>query len=126
MPKVVTLAELCAEPNGAIFSTFDPNIVAGLYRRGETLRHDQTPDSLAHWGGEFADFFYHTLLAEVDSDKSRGEPKDSVFRNPRHGGRWGNLDPEELFVVYDPADIYYIIEFLTGTATVKGEKPSGS
>lgn len=116
MPRVVTLEELCAEPVGAIFSAYEPCIVSGLYRRGRVLRHG---------AGLTSDFFYHTLLAAPClTGNLPAEDKDHTFCDINAGGRWGNLDPTELFVLYSTDDLAAMVQFLTGEVTVEGETDS--
>lgn len=122
MPRVVTLEELCNEPVGAIFSAYEPCIVSGLYRRGRVLLNGL---ALAKPGNYAHDFFYHTLLAAPDlNGPHQPDDKQQAFCNINAGGRWGNLDPTELFVLYSPDDLAAMVQFLTGEATVEGETDS--
>jgi hypothetical protein len=116
--RVVTFQELCALPSGAIFSAFSPNIVEGLYRRGALLPSGENAD---YYRGPAADFFYRTLFAEVDHNKVSKDPKDQQFRPIGSTGRWGNFDPDELFVLYEPDDIRFIVGQLRGAIPAEGE-----
>ena len=110
MPRVVTSDELCQEPNGAIFSAYEPCIVAGLFRRGRVLRHGD---------GLTPDFFYHTLLASPGlSGPIPVDDKQQAFSSINDGERWGCWDPEELFVLYSPDDLAAMVQVLIGDAVV--------
>ncbi len=113
MPKVVGLQELCEQPIGAIFSEFDPDIVRCLFRKGTSLPKEPMDAETQKWyGGRWCDFFYHTLLAEVNHNKRVKEGEQPIWNDPNMGGRWGNLDPKEQFVLYDDKDIATMISLL--------------
>lgn len=108
MPRLVQLNELCALPNGTIFSTSDEwGNVRGLYRKGDTIKmpHASLPQ----------DFLYHDLLPDSESTD---RTEIMTFPNITDGGRWGNFDPDEYFVVYSEEDVKTLVMMLTtGDAT---------
>lgn len=116
--KVVSFNELCQEPNGAIFSTYDPCIVECLYRRG---RPYLAPESMRDYYGVYSDFLYHDLLAAPDTNVFSDDLKAQAFRNIEYGSRCGNFDPDELFILYDKQDITKLVGMLTGTTRVEDE-----
>ncbi len=119
MPKFAGFPTLCAAPEGTIFSTYTHE-VAGLYRKGKSL--PTSPFTADHYGGPWSDFYYHTLLAEPEG---HDEPP-VAFNEPLHGGRWGNLDPEEKFIIYDAEDVRKMQTLLqppTPACTCEGKGP---
>lgn len=117
MPKLHTFREFTALEPGAIFSTSDEfGNVGGLFRKGTSLAAG--PDTQDYYG-PWADFFYHDLLPDAKDGDAKTWP------DIQDGGRWGNFDPKELFVVYDARDIDTLVGMLTGRLTVEGEKPNG-
>lgn len=120
MPKLLKFREFMVLPPGTIFSTSDEfGNVDGLYRKGTSLRSGESTED---YYGPYADFFYHDLLPDAkDGDPS----KPDAWGDIGDGGRWGNFDIDELFVVYDQADIAKMVGLMTGTDKVEGERPNG-
>lgn len=113
--RVITFQELCAQPIGAVFSVFVPCMVEGLYRRGRILSHSGEQSLNDYYCGPYSDFYYHSLVATPnDSTMGSDDPKKQTFWNIGDGSRWGNLDPGELFVLYEPFDIETIVSLLNG------------
>lgn len=107
MPKLHTFREFTALPPGAIFSTSDQfGNVRGLFRKGTSRA--SAPETEDHYG-PWADFYYHDLLPDATDGDATNWP------DIHDGGRWGNFDPEELFVVYDGTDVAKLVGMLTGT-----------
>jgi hypothetical protein len=86
MPKIVSFAELVALPVGTIYSDFRPNIVEGLYRRGEVLLDKGRP----------IDFYTLDLLASCDGEM--------LYSPANSESRLGWFDFDAQFVVYDDED----------------------
>lgn len=118
MPRFVGLQELCQQPVGAIFSTSDQSgNVAGLYRRGEARKCDET--DVEYYKGEYCDFYYHDLIPSSDGH----DTVTADFPDIDDGGRWGNYDPNEVFVLWDESDRRKMAAFILGSAVVEGEQP---
>lgn len=102
--KVVDLQELCELPIGVIFSSYEPCIVSGLFKREEVI-----------WpkAGGCPDFFFQRLLADPKPETAHAtDDKVIEFHDLASGERWGNFDATELFVVYDDEDITAMIKAL--------------
>lgn len=102
--RVVTLRELCGLPGGTVFSTSADGDVEGLYRRGKVLAQ-------ADPGSDYFDFFYEDLLARPVNARPGGD--GGPFRLGT-AARWGNFDPHERFVVYEPDDVARLVDLLSG------------
>jgi hypothetical protein len=106
--QIVTVQALVDFPPGTVFSGYEPCIVSGLYRLdpSEQLRGEP--------GARYVDFFYTNLLADcTEAANGRADALDAGgLELADGGGRWGNFDPDELFIVYEPADLLKLIGIL--------------
>lgn len=99
-------------PEGTIFAKGKPWYWNGLHRKGETLIHD----------GRAIDFCYLDLV-NIDSHDT-GEWADRQNEMLETGasyplneseGRDGCFDDEDLFLVYEPADIETLVSLILPT-----------
>lgn len=109
--RVCKLQEILRQPVGTVFSSFDPRVVEGLFVKESSLPDDE---------GKLIDFFHRRLLAEPvplsfyrrDDDDTKTE-----FRPiGESSGRWANYDNEELFIIYEEADLVAIRNAIAGPA----------
>lgn len=118
MPKLLKFEEFLVLEPGVIFSTSDEwGNVKGLFRKGTSL--ETSEDNRDYYRGIYADFFYHALLPDAEDGDATKWP------DINDGRRWGNFDPDELFVVYDADDIKKLVGMLTGESKVEDERPNG-
>lgn len=120
MPRVVDLQELCRLPHGQVFSAYEPCIVAGLNRRLEPLCRKHEYNEPHDADCEFIDFFYNDLLATPNlCDNPRkydpNNDKDMDFMDLDDSGRWATYQKDELFVIYEEADVKLLVALLTNT-----------
>jgi hypothetical protein len=117
--KIVGLQELCASPSGTIFSAFDSNTVSGLYQFDSALDPMTDPELISYYHGVHADFFFYDLTPRATSRQRHGYPEEPVSNDNTEvyfavgGGRWGNLEPDEQFIVYETEDIKKLVGYLT-------------
>lgn len=93
--RILTFEQFCRQPDGVIYSYWEPCVSRGLYRRGEVLRGD---DGLA------IDFYEASLLPEP----LMGDP-DAVPVVCLSESRWGMYEYGQLFAVYDRADLVFLV-----------------
>lgn len=97
--RIVTLQEFGELPAGTIFSFFEPAIVRGLMRKGETIKD----------GEEVIDFFLEELIpAQIEVEA----PVGSMLRLVPIQTRWGEFSLDAEFVVYDSVDINELVDHL--------------
>lgn len=92
--KVVNFTEFCNLPDGTIFSYWKPCHADGLYRRGDVLRIDGVTD------------FYEASLIASPDENGDGPIMEACET------RWGEFNYDQLFAVYELADIAVIAELL--------------
>lgn len=92
--KVMGFEEFAVLPPGTIFSYFEPMVVDGLFRKGDTILHDGKP----------GDYFEGFLTAQCWN----GEPPtvDDIE------SRWGAFDYSQQYAVYEPEDIATLCRML--------------
>jgi hypothetical protein len=97
--KLVTWAEFLNLPVGTIYSNYEPRIVTGLYRKGQTLRRSGDDEPI--------DFYYVDLLGDVDDDGDLCGPGD--------WGRDGMYGYDgRLLMVYEAEDVKTLVDLLQG------------
>ena len=90
--RILTFDQFCLEPDGVVFSYWEPCVSRGLNRRGEVLRGED---------GAPIDFYEASLLPEpVPGDGPDGVPVVCLSE-----GRWGMYEYGQLFAVYDGPDL---------------------
>lgn len=90
--RILTFEQFCSEPDGTIFSYWEPCVSRGLNRRGAVLRGED---------GAAIDFYEASLLPEpVPCDGPDGVPVVCLSE-----GRWGMYEYGQLFAVYETADL---------------------
>jgi hypothetical protein len=97
--RIVNFEEFVKLPVGTVYSYWEPEIATGLYRRGD-ICHDTN--------GKPIDFYESNLIAWKYYYGSR-DTAPFVDLTP---GRWGLYDYDQLFVIYEEADIAKIAEGL--------------
>jgi hypothetical protein len=90
-----------------VFSAFDPMIVSGLFVKEA---------SIADNDGKLFDFYHRLLLAEPAPITKQSHDDMQIVFVPlgQASGRWANYDNEELFVVYEEADLGALRSAITG------------
>ena len=86
-------------PEGAIFSYFEPVMATGFYVKGETLYHEGQP----------IDYFESNLIAHESWTRNRSEFALRVDDTP---GRWCTYIYDQLYYVYDKADMQLIQSYI--------------
>lgn len=123
--RVVGLQELCQQAGVVLFSELDPDShdPRGLMRRDEPLRCDRYEDpatnrEMVEWyGGVYCDFFYRELMPDGEMDTfDESDPRGQTYRRPGISGRWGNLQPDELFILYEEEDLKVIRQLVNADA----------
>lgn len=93
--KIVSFTELCALPDGTIFSYWEPCIASGLFRRGSVIFDAD---------GKPIDFFEASLTPE---SYNGDDPVVELVE-----GRWGLFEHDMQFVLIESEDISVIAEGL--------------
>ena len=97
--RVVNLTEFANLPAGTVFSHFEPAIVRGLFVKGETCQAD---------GAWVQDFFETDVIPQQLLDDERLTDEIGTC------SRWGEMDVDAQFMVYDDNDVAKMVELLTG------------
>lgn len=99
--RILGLNEFAALPVGTVFSCYDPAIVRGLFVKGETCKNSY--DNLH-------DFFLRPVFPQQFAS-------DSPALTDEIGAmeRWGEMDPEALFMVYDADEVLTMRQLLGGS-----------
>ena len=93
--KIVGFYEFCSLPAGTVFSYYEPCVITGLYRKGDTIAHDADGPS---------DFWESSIQAEcINGDHPTVDDIES---------RWALYDRDAEFAVYEPEDIAKMKEML--------------
>lgn len=100
--KILNWTEFAAMPEGTVFSFWEPCIAEGLHQKGETWLHDGKP----------GDFWYSDLIASPAPDKDGWATPDGPLEVSDAESRWGMFEYDQLFAVYERADVQHIIERL--------------
>ncbi len=98
--KVVDRKEFLKLPAGTLYTLFKPCYTDGLAIKHVTLDND--------------DWFYTELIAstvEDNGDTKLNNGEELPF-NADWMGRDGGFDPEQMFIVYSPVDIFVFAETL--------------
>lgn len=104
MPRIVKLSELLAFPNGVIFSVCDEwGNVRGIFQRGDVWNE--------------LDFLYSDLHPDMR--------EDGTFPNLTDISRWGNMNRDELFMVYDGQDLLNLITVLQSSVSTDQKQEAG-
>jgi hypothetical protein len=125
--KIVDLQTFCALPVGTIYSEVHQgrSEVEELCRRGRVGKINEGShfDSIRdHFGGDYNDFYYHSLLPMQTQDSLGPDWNDKTrFEDIDNGMRWGCQDPDAIFLVYEKYDIAKMIGYLSGETTTDGE-----
>lgn len=101
--KIVDLQQFFALPAGVIFGYYEPCIITGLMRKGDTILSRE---------GEPIDFFEATVGAECPN----GDPP--ICEDIE--GRWGVFDQNAQFVIYELADLQVMAGMIN--AAIEQEK----
>lgn len=91
--KVCTFDEFVKLPDGTLFSYWTPAIADGLYVKG---------DNYEGRSGKINDFLELSLLPGPDIEVTR---PDVPLLDPDGWGRWGIYEFDQLFAVYESADL---------------------
>lgn len=102
--RIVNLATFRAMPEGTIFMKYEPCIFDTLSVKGETWEHDWTYANISYEiestdSGDFA-----AKLEDAERNPSMSIPMDFDCY-----GRDGCFEDDQLFAVYDKADIEGLI-----------------
>lgn len=94
--RVLSFNEFAGLPAGMVFSYYDPAIVRGLFVKGETCNN-------------LHDFFLRPVFPQQFAS-------DSPALSDEIGAmeRWGECDPDALFMVYDGEEVIRMIDLLRG------------
>lgn len=111
--KIVTFQELCALPDGVIFSSYEPCIASGLFRREEVIACS-SKELIEYYKGTYCDFYYNDLLPSPNITCIHESDLEMKFDKIDSTSRWGRFEPNELFVLYTEKDIKLLVEMLTG------------
>ena len=106
--RIVSFDEFVKLPPGTIFSYYEPMVLRGLYRKGESINGtsesptDYFECSIIPDCGEFSD-----CMLVAGGQSVHPSPAVEMIE-----GRWGTFDNEQLYGVYDEPDVEKIIEIL--------------
>ncbi len=106
--KVVDRKEFLKLPAGTLYTLFKPCYTEGLAIKHATLDHGD-------------DWFYTELIAstvENNGDTKLDNGEELPF-NADWTGRDGAFDPQQMFIVYSPADIFVFAETLAKLINAK-------
>lgn len=95
--KIVNFKTFIAMPAGVIFSYYQPCIFEGLWRKEETINHND--------GDPPGDYFQTSLLPTFDSMSQDVELSDLMERD-------GAFDYDRLYAVYEADDVARLKKFL--------------
>lgn len=106
--KIVKLDEFIALPAGTLFAKYEPCVFEDLCIKGDSIP-------------ETRDFFYQDIVGALDARDS-GEYSNLLFESQETGksipldfdcqSRDGCFEPEQLFAVWDRADVVGLIDRL--------------
>lgn len=109
--KIVNLDQFIVMPPGTLFAKYKPCYFDDLCIKGESIR-------------ETRDFFYQQIVDSIDAHDS-GQFADLLFESERTGksipmnfsveGRDGCFEPDQLFAVWERADVKSLIARLQFT-----------
>ena len=100
--RIVKLEEFVKLPSGTVFQHWEPCIMDEIQIKKETLKSNN-------------DFFYSQITIQpemVDEDDMIYKYDGFGFRHSEIQSRWGMYDYDQLFLVYDDADVDNMIEML--------------
>lgn len=111
--RIVNKKEFLALPAGTLYSEYDPQVIDGLFIKGETIFH----------GGIPRDYVYESLIGNVDANDSNEEFE--ILIDAEENGtsfkldfdcrmRDGLFDDSKLYAIYEPEDIIGLINKLNG------------
>ncbi len=94
--KIVMLDEFVKLPDGTVFSYYEPAIVRGLFVKGATLDSD------------IGDFFLTPVFPQQYAADSPALTDEIGMKE-----RWGEMDPDAQFAVYDDIDMAKMVGLLS-------------
>lgn len=115
MPRVLNFKQFTDLPDGVVYSHYEPCITTGLFRRGPVLRYedDQVGGCAPHRKGDAFDFWELDLIAAPNPNKPEGPDGHYPIEPPADSWcRWGSYSYDDLYVVYDEADVLALIKGL--------------